>query len=185
MIRNLTELTIGSPVVHIDHGVGRYMGLQLIKTNELEAEYLTLGVVLQMAIKFMFRFLLHLISRYTGYDPDHAPLHKLGNKKWDKIKEKTAQRIYDVAAELLDVYSRRQASPGFAFPQPAKEFQSFRSAFPFEETPDQTRAINDTITDMTSVRSMDRLVCGDVGFGKTEVAMQAAFLAVMGENTLS
>lgn len=176
MIRNLTELNIGSPVVHIDHGVGRYQGLQLIKTNDIEAEYLTLeyadGDKIYVPVTS-----LHLISRYTGSDPEHAPVYKLGSKKWDKIKEKVAKQIRDVAADLLDIYSRRQASPGFAFPNVGHEFQIFRSNFPFEETPDQSRAIDEVIKDMVSARSMDRLICGDVGFGKTEVAIQAAFIA--------
>jgi transcription-repair coupling factor (superfamily II helicase) len=177
IIRNLTELHIGDPVVHLQHGVGRYLGLQTIKTGEIEGEYLALeyadGDKIYVPVSS-----LNLISRYSGADAEHAPLQKLGSKQWDKIKEKTTKRIRDVAAELLDIYGRRQSAPGFAFHKPDKEYQIFRNAFPFEETPDQQSAINDVLRDMTAARSMDRLVCGDVGFGKTEVAMQAAFLAV-------
>lgn len=176
MIRNLTELHIGDPVVHINHGVGRYVGLQTIQTGDLEAEYLTLQYADNDKI-YVPVSSLHLISRYTGADADHAPLQKLGSKQWDKIKEKTAKRVRDVAAELLDIYGRREAAPGFAFKKPDKDYEKFRSEFPFEETPDQHSAIQDVLHDMTRARSMDRLVCGDVGFGKTEVAMQAAFIA--------
>lgn len=177
IIRNLTELHIGDPVVHLQHGVGRYLGLQTIKTGDIEGEYLALAYADGDKI-YVPVSSLNLISRYTGADAEHAPLQKLGSKQWDKIKEKTAKRIRDVAAELLDIYGRRQSAPGFAFHKPDKEYQLFRNAFPFEETPDQQTAINDVLRDMTAARSMDRLVCGDVGFGKTEVAMQAAFLAV-------
>ena len=177
MIRNLTELEIGSPVVHLDHGVGRYMGLTILTNNQTEAEFLTLeyagGDKIYVPVAS-----LHLISRYTGADAENAPLQRLGSKQWEKIKERTAKRVRDVAAELLKIYSEREASPGFAFKPTGPEFLSFRNAFPFEETPDQTHAINDVVSDMVATKSMDRLICGDVGFGKTEVAMQAAFLAV-------
>lgn len=176
MIRNLTELHIGDPVVHINHGVGRYLGLQTIQTGELEAEYLQLQYAGNDKI-YVPVSSLHLISRYTGVDADHAPLQKLGSKQWDKIKEKTAKRVRDVAAELLDIYGRREASTGHAFKWDEKDYQKFRSEFSFEETPDQQTAIQDVLKDMKQARSMDRLVCGDVGFGKTEVAMQAAFIA--------
>ena len=177
MIRSLTELQIGAPVVHIEHGVGRYQGLQIIKTGDIEGEYLTLVYAEDDKI-YVPVDSLHLISRYTGMDAEHAPLHKLGNKSWAKAKKKSEERVRDVAAELLDVYSRRQASEGFAMRVPDEDFQKFRHAFPFEETPDQQQAIAAVINDMTNSTCMDRLVCGDVGFGKTEVAMQAAFLAV-------
>ncbi|MDE3399518.1 MAG: transcription-repair coupling factor, partial [Coxiella burnetii] len=177
LIRNLTELHIGDPVVHIQHGVGRYLGLQTIKTSDQEAEYLTLQYADNDKI-YVPVSSLYLISRYAGADASHAPLQKLGSKQWEKIKEKTQKHIRDVAAELLDIYSRRQAATGFTFSIPEKEYSLFRQAFPFEETPDQSAAINDVIVDMSSKRSMDRLICGDVGFGKTEVAMQAAFIAV-------
>lgn len=177
MIRNLTELHIGAPIVHLDHGVGRYLGLEQIRAGDQEGEYLKLeyagGDKIYVPVTS-----LHLISRYTGADADHAPLQKLGTKQWQTIKRKTAEKVRDVAAELLDIYSRRQASQGHAFKKPDHAFLQFRRAFPFEETPDQSRAIDEVIADMTVPRSMDRLICGDVGFGKTEVAMQAAFLAV-------
>lgn len=177
IIRNLTELNMGAAIVHIHHGVGRYRGLRTIKTGDIEGEYLTLEYANQDKI-YVPVTSLHLISRYTGSDPENAPLQKLGSRQWEKIKDRATKRIRDVAAELLDIYGRRKAATGFAFPKPDKDFLAFREAFPFEETPDQTLAIDDVINDMTSPRSMDRLICGDVGFGKTEVAMQAAFLAV-------
>lgn len=176
IIRDLTELKIGAPVVHISHGVGRYMGLQIIKTDNFEAEFLTLeyagGDKLYVPVSA-----LHMIARYTGRDDDLAPLYQLGSKKWEKVKRKTAERVKDVAAELLDIYSRRQAKKGYAFEKPNNHYLRFASEFPFEETPDQQKSIADVINDMTSTRPMDRLICGDVGFGKTEVAMRAAFLA--------
>lgn len=176
MIRNLTELNIGAPVVHIDHGVGRYIGLQIIDMGGVNGEYLTLeyagGDKIYVPVAS-----LHLISRYTGADSDHAPIQRLGSSQWQKIKDKTAKRVRDVAAELLNIYSKRQAHPATAIKKSNLEFQTFRNAFPFEETPDQTLAIDAVIADMCSEKCMDRLVCGDVGFGKTEVAMQAAFLA--------
>jgi transcription-repair coupling factor (superfamily II helicase) len=179
MIRNLTELKIGAPVVHTDHGVGRYLGLEQMTAGGQQGEYLKLEYAGSDKIYVPVTD-LHKISRYTGADADSAPLQRLGTKQWQTIKRKTAEQVRDVAAELLDVYSRRQASPGHAFKTPDHHFLQFRRAFPFEETPDQTKAIDEVISDMTTARSMDRLVCGDVGFGKTEVAMQAAFLAVQG-----
>ena len=162
--------------MHIDHGVGRYLGLEQMSAGGQQGEYLKLeyagGDKIYVPVTD-----LHKISRYTGADAEHAPLQKLGTKQWQTIKRKTAEQVRDVAAELLDVYSRRQAAPGHAFKEPDHHFLQFRRAFPFEETPDQTRAIDEVIDDMIHPRSMDRLICGDVGFGKTEVAMQAAFLA--------
>jgi transcription-repair coupling factor (superfamily II helicase) len=177
LIRNLTELRIGAPVVHIDHGVGRYLGLEQISAGGQEGEYLKLEYAGGDKI-YVPVTALQQISRYTGADADSAPLQRLGTQQWQAIKRKTAEQVRDVAAELLDIYSRRQASQGYAFNPPGPSFLQFRSAFPFEETPDQTTAINAVIADMTASGCMDRLVCGDVGFGKTEVAMQAAFLAV-------
>lgn len=176
MIHNLTELHSGDPVVHLNHGVGRYLGLQTIKTNDQETEYLTLQYANDDKI-YVPVASLHLISRYTGADATHAPLQKLGSKQWDKIKKRTAKRVRDAAVELLDIYSRRAAAPGYAFKKPDKDYEKFRNEFPFEETPDQQSAIHDVLKDMTRAHSMERLICGDVGFGKTEVAMQAAFLA--------
>ena len=165
LIRNLTELTVGAPVVHIDHGVGRYGGLEVIETNGIQTEYLTLEYANDDKI-YVPVASLHLITRYTGSDAEGAPLHRLGSKQWDKIKKTANQRIHDVAAELLDVYSRREASKGFSFPPPDKTFQAFRDAFPFEETPDQRNTIDRVIDAMTKPQAMDHLVCGDVGFGK-------------------
>lgn len=176
MIRNLTELQIGAPVVHLNHGIGRYLGLKTIETDQVEAEYLMLEYANADKI-YVPVGSLNLISRYTGADSEHAPLQKLGSKQWDKIKSKAAEQIRDVAAELLDVYSRREAAKGFSFKIDQQELQTFAQGFPFEETPDQLRAIEEVIADMQSEHCMDRLVCGDVGFGKTEVAMRAAFVA--------
>jgi transcription-repair coupling factor (superfamily II helicase) len=177
LIKNLTELNIGSPVVHVDHGIGRYLGLQTIKTGDIEGEYLTLEYAAGDKIYVPVSD-LHRISRYTGADSEHAPISRLGSKSWQKTKEKVAEKLRDVAAELLDIYSKREASSGFSYAAPSEDFIKFRAAFPFEETKDQTDAINAVISDMLGSKPMDRLVCGDVGFGKTEVAMQAAFLAV-------
>jgi transcription-repair coupling factor (superfamily II helicase) len=176
-IKNLTELRIGAPVVHLDHGVGRYRGLQDISVDEQSSEFLTLeyadGAKLYVPVSS-----LHLISRYSGADADMAPLHRLGSDQWQKARRKAAEKIRDVAAELLDIYARRAARPGQSLELPQKAYQRFASAFPFEETPDQETAIAAVLADMQAPTATDRLVCGDVGFGKTEVAMRAAFVAV-------
>ncbi len=176
IIRDLTELKIGAPVVHINHGVGKYLGLQIIKTGDIEAEYLTLEYADKDRLYVPIAS-LHLIARYTGRDDENAPSHQLGTRKWERIKQKTAEKVRDIAAELLDIYARRQAKEGFAFSKPNNYYAAFAGEFPFEETPDQGKAIEEVIQDMTSAHPMDRLVCGDVGFGKTEVAMRATFLA--------
>ena len=180
IIRNLAELKIGDPVVHEDHGVGRYLGLQTLDIGDGPGEFLSLeyadGDKLYIPV-----LALHLISRYTGTDPDKAPLHKLGGDAWDKAKRRALEKAHDAAAELLEIYALRATRTGHAFPAPDEHYQSFASAFPFEETPDQERAINEVLQDMQTAKPMDRLVCGDVGFGKTEVAMRATFLAVMGK----
>ncbi|WP_323752138.1 transcription-repair coupling factor [Marinobacter sp.] len=174
--RDLSELRIGSPVVHIDHGVGRYKGLETISAGGESNEFLTLeyagGSKLYVPVSS-----LHLISRYAGTDEEHAPLHKLGTDRWSNAKQKALEKIRDTAAELLDVYARREARKGFQFEDPKEAYRAFAAGFPFEETPDQQVAIQAVFEDMTSEQPMDRLVCGDVGFGKTEVAMRAAFLA--------
>ncbi|MFN7096894.1 MAG: transcription-repair coupling factor, partial [Gammaproteobacteria bacterium] len=176
-VRNLTELSIGSPIVHIDHGVGRYLGLQLIKAGDIEGEFLTIeyaaGDKLYIPVTS-----LHLISRYSGVDLEHAPLHRLGTPQWQKAKEKAAEQVRDVAAELLELYAKRSARAGFKFTAPDNDYHRFAAGFPFEETVDQTTTITAVLNDMQSGQPMDRLVCGDVGFGKTEVAMRAAFMAV-------
>lgn len=184
IIRSLAELKIGDPVVHEDHGVGRYLGLQTLDIGDGPAEFLTLeyadGDKLYIPV-----LSLHLISRYTGTDPEHAPLHKLGGEAWEKAKRRALEKAHDAAAELLEIYALRAARQGHAFPAPDEHYQSFASAFPFEETPDQERAIGEVLQDMQSTKPMDRLVCGDVGFGKTEVAMRATFLAVMGKTQVA
>lgn len=179
IVKNLTELKIGSPVVHIDHGVGRYRGLQTITIDDQTNEFLMLEYADETKL-YVPVTNLHLISRYSGTDEELAPLHKLGNEIWQKAKRKAAEQIRDTAAELLEVYARRAARKGFAFADPKEAYLNFASSFPFEETPDQQRAIEAVIADMLSPKPMDRLVCGDVGFGKTEVAMRAAFVASHG-----
>ncbi len=179
VIKNLTELTVGSPVVHEEHGVGRYLGLQTLDSGGHINEYLMLeyagGDKLYVPVSS-----LHLISRYAGVSEESSPLHRLGTEQWSKAKTKAAERAHDVAAELLDIYARRAARKGHAFPALDDQYATFAAAFPFEETPDQQEAIIELIADMTSNKPMDRLICGDVGFGKTEVAMRAAFIAVQG-----
>ena len=178
LVRNLAELKIGQPVVHLDHGVGRYGGLVTLDTGGIKAEYLLLNYANESKL-YVPVTSLHLISRYVGGSDESAPLHKWGNEAWAKSRQKAAEKIRDVAAELLDVYAQREAKKGFAFKYDREEFQQFAATFPFEETYDQEMAINAVISDMCQPKAMDRLVCGDVGFGKTEVAMRAAFLAVM------
>lgn len=179
VVRNLTELREGAPVVHIDHGVGRYRGLVNLTIEDQQAEFLSLEYADEAKL-YVPVANLHLIARYTGADDDNAPLHRMGSEQWQKAKRKAAEQVCDVAAELLDVYARRAARAGHAFSHPERDYQAFADAFPFEETADQEAAINAVIKDMVSKQPMDRLVCGDVGFGKTEVAMRAAFLAVHG-----
>ncbi len=177
IVRNLNDLTVGAPVVHEDHGVGRYIGLQTLNIQAIETEFLTLeymgGDKLYVPVSN-----LHLVSRYTGADNESAPWHKLGSDSWSRVKQKAAERARDVAAELLEVYARREAKHGFKFDTDIHDYISFAASFPFEETPDQQSAIDDVLKDMQSSKPMDRVVCGDVGFGKTEVAMRAAFIAV-------
>ena len=177
IIRNLTELTIGAPVIHEDHGVGRYRGLMTLTTGDITAEYLELEYADGDKL-FVPVASLQLISRFSGMDAEHAPLHKLGSGQWQKAKSKAAQRVHDVAAELLEIYARREARRGYAFPIDEDAYRTFAQAFPFEETPDQQTTIEAVLADMQAPQPMDRLVCGDVGFGKTEVAMRAAFVAV-------
>lgn len=176
VIRNLAELTPGQAVVHLDHGVGRFLGLQTLDAGGIPAEYLTLeyakGAKLYVPVSS-----LHLISRYTGGETDHAPLHTLGTETWSKAKQKAAERIRDVAAQLLDIYAQRAAKPGHAYQLDWDGYRAFSESFPFEETADQQQAISAVLNDMQSPNAMDRLVCGDVGFGKTEVAMRAAYIA--------
>jgi len=176
VIRDLTELSLGAPVVHEDHGVGRYQGMQTLTVGGVTTEFITIeyagGDKLYVPVSS-----LHLIGRYTGAAPEQAPLHKLGSDQWTKAKRRAAEKVRDVAAELLDIYARRAARQGFAFAAPDAQYRAFAATFPFEETPDQQTAINAVIEGLTHSQPMDRLVCGDVGFGKTEVAMRAAFIA--------
>ncbi|MEE8057842.1 MAG: transcription-repair coupling factor [Pseudomonadales bacterium] len=177
IIKNLTELRMGAPVVHLDHGVGRYRGLQEITVADQDTEFLTLeyadGAKLYVPVSS-----LHLISRYSGADAEHAPLHRLGSEQWQKAKRKAAVKIRDVAAELLDIYARRAARPGQKLDIPKQAYETFAASFPFEETPDQKTTIAAVLQDLQTATATDRLVCGDVGFGKTEVAMRATFVAV-------
>jgi len=177
IIRNLAELQDGSPVVHEDHGVGRFLGLEALTVGGVENEFIKLeyadGDKLYVPVAN-----LNLISRYSGIDPAHAPLHKLGSGQWEKAKKRAKERIYDVAVELLEVQAQREARVGLSFNLQRDAYNTFVQDFPFEETPDQQAAIEAVIEEMQGEKPMDRLVCGDVGFGKTEVAMRAAFVAV-------
>ncbi len=179
VVRNLAELQEGAPVVHEEHGIGRYLGLQHLDVGGMEQEFLTIeyagGDKLYVPVAS-----LHLISRYTGGADETAPLHRLGSDQWEKAKKRAAKKVRDTAAELLEIHARRAARQGFAFPPPGDDYRQFAAQFEFEETPDQQAAIDAVIEDMTSPRPMDRVVCGDVGFGKTEVALRAAFLATAG-----
>ena len=177
VFNNLDELDIGSPVVHQEHGVGRYLGLQTLNVGGIDAEFLMLeyagGDKIYVPVAS-----LHLIGRYSGVTAENAPLHKLGTEQWSKAKKKAMERARDVAAELLDIHAKRAARQGFAFDIENSDYEAFAAAFPFEETPDQLSAIDAILQDMAATQPMDRVVCGDVGFGKTEVAMRAAFVAV-------
>ncbi|MCC9001828.1 MAG: transcription-repair coupling factor, partial [Candidatus Competibacter sp.] len=177
IIRNLTDLNPGTPVVHEEHGIGRYAGLERLEVAGIDGEFVVVeyagGDRLYVPVAS-----LHLLSRYTGASPESAPLHKLGSGQWEKVRRKAAEQVNDAAAELLDIYARREARPGHAFSLTETDYFAFAAAFPFEETPDQQAAIEAVIADMRADKPMDRVVCGDVGFGKTEVAMRAAFVAV-------
>lgn len=179
MLKDLSELRLDDPVVHEQHGVGRYKGLVNIDFGEGETELLLLEYFgedkLYVPVSQLF-----LISRYSGGPPESAPLHRLGSGQWDKAKKKALKQIRDTAAELLNLYAQRASRKGHAFTLGLHDYEAFCEGFPFEETPDQLEAIENVIKDMQSGRPMDRLVCGDVGFGKTEVALRAAFVAVMG-----
>ncbi|MCK3654814.1 transcription-repair coupling factor [Pasteurellaceae bacterium Macca] len=178
LIRNLAELKIGQAVVHLEHGVGRYGGLTTLDAGGMQTEYLALHYANDAKL-YVPVASLHLISRYIGGADENAPLHKLGSEAWTKSRQKAAEKIRDVAAELLDVYAKRESQSGFAFQYDREAYQQFSASFPYAETEDQRLAINAVISDMCQAKAMDRLVCGDVGFGKTEVAIRAAFLAVM------
>lgn len=177
LVRSLTELSIGAPVVHIDHGVGRYQGLVTLSIDAQDHEFLQLDYANDAKV-YVPVTNLHLISRYSGGDPDLAPLHKLGTDAWTKAKRKALEQIHDVAAELLHIQARRKSKPGISYELDQSSYMQFSAGFAYEETLDQANAIEATLSDMQLAKPMDRLVCGDVGFGKTEVAMRAAFVAV-------
>jgi transcription-repair coupling factor (superfamily II helicase) len=177
MLRDLSELKVGDPVVHEQHGIGRYLGLETLSLEDGESEFLLLeyegGDKLYVPVSQ-----LGVIGRYSGAQPEEAPLHKLGSGQWDKAKARAAKQVRDTAAELLALYAKRAARLGHAFAIKPHDLEAFAAGFGFEETPDQAQAIEAVITDMAAGKPMDRLVCGDVGFGKTEVALRAAFTAV-------
>lgn len=176
IIRDLTELTIGAPIVHVDHGVGRYQGLVSMELGGMEGEFLTIeyakGDKLYVPVAQ-----LGLVSRYTGTAPELAPLHSLGGDAWERARKKAAEKVRDVAAELLGIYAQREARGGESMPIDRQMVEEFGATFPFEETPDQLQAIDSVLHDLAAPRAMDRVICGDVGFGKTEVALRAAFAA--------
>ena len=183
LIKDLSELNPGDPVVHVNHGIGRYRGLVHIDlANGADggaSEFLHLEYA-DRATLYVPVAQLHLIGRYTGVSADEAPLHKLGSGQWEKARRRAAEQVRDTAAELLALYAQRAAREGHAHRYSAHDYEAFAASFGFEETPDQRAAIHAVIQDLISPRPMDRLVCGDVGFGKTEVALRAAFVAVAG-----
>ncbi len=179
MVRDLSELKIGDPVVHANHGIGRYLGLISEDMGEGTTEFLHLEYANETKL-YVPVSQLHLISRYSGASPEDAPLHTMGSGQWEKAKRRAAQQVRDTAAELLNLYAQRALREGHAFQYSAHDYEAFAESFGFDETPDQAAAINAVIRDMTGGKPMDRLICGDVGFGKTEVALRAAFVAVMG-----
>ena len=174
IIRDLTELTLGAPIVHVDHGVGRYQGLLSMDVGGMDGEFLTIeyakGDKLYVPVAQ-----LGLVSRYSGTAPELAPLHSLGGDAWERARKKAAEKVRDVAAELLAIYAQREARGGESMPIDRQLVEEFGSTFPFEETPDQETAIEAVLNDLAAPRAMDRVICGDVGFGKTEVALRAAF----------
>jgi transcription-repair coupling factor (superfamily II helicase) len=175
-IQSLADLQLSAPVVHEDHGVGRYQGLKTITVAGIATEFLCIEYANEDKL-YVPVSSLHLISRYAGASEENAPLHRLGGDRWQRSRKKAQQKIHDIAVELLDIQARREAMQGYAHRIAIDEYQQFASEFPFEETPDQQTAIESVIDDMRAQRPMDRIVCGDVGFGKTEVGMRAAFIA--------
>ncbi|MDR1310346.1 MAG: transcription-repair coupling factor, partial [Burkholderiaceae bacterium] len=179
MVRDIAELKVGDPVVHVNHGIGRYRGLAPLEAAQDETEFLHLQYANNTALHVPVSH-LHLISRYAGASSEDAPLHTLGSGQWEKARQQAEKKVLDTAAELLDLYAKRALRKGHAFSLTMRDYEAFADSFGFEETPDQSIAIQAVIADMTSEQPMDRLICGDVGFGKTEVALRAAFIAVMG-----
>ena len=177
VLRDLSEVKVGDPVVHEQHGIGRYRGLVTMDLGEGESELLTLeyagGDKLYVPVSS-----LHLVSRYSGAPVEAAPLHQLGSGQWEKARRKAARQVRDTAAELLHLYAQRSVRQGYAFSVKPHDLEAFCEGFPFEETPDQAAAVNAVVEDLKNGKPMDRLICGDVGFGKTEVALRAAFVAV-------
>ena len=178
MLRDLSELKVGDPVVHEQHGIARYQGLVNMDLGEGEGEFLLLEYAGNDRL-YVPVAQLHVVSRYSGGAPDTAPLHKLGTATWDKAKRRAMQQVRDTAAELLNLYAQRATRKGHAFKHSPHDYEAFCAGFGFEETPDQAAAIEAVIADLQSGKPMDRLICGDVGFGKTEVALRAAFVAAM------
>jgi transcription-repair coupling factor (superfamily II helicase) len=178
MLRDLSELKTGDPVVHEQHGIARYQGLVNLDLGEGENEFLLLVYAGEDKL-YVPVSQLHVISRYSGGAPEAAPLHKLGSGTWDKAKRRAMQQVRDTAAELLNIYAQRATRKGHAFKLTYHDYEAFAEGFGFEETPDQAAAIEAVLLDLQSGKPMDRLICGDVGFGKTEVALRAAFVAVM------
>jgi len=176
IIRDLTELSVGAPIVHVDHGVGRYQGLVSMELGGMEGEFLVIeyakGDKLYVPVAQ-----LGLVSRYSGTAPELAPLHSLGGDAWERARKKAAEKVRDVAAELLAIYAQREARGGESINIDRGMVEEFGTSFPFEETPDQEQAIDAVLQDLAAPRAMDRVICGDVGFGKTEVALRAAFAA--------
>jgi transcription-repair coupling factor (superfamily II helicase) len=177
MVRDLSEVRVGDPVVHEEHGIGRYLGLVTLDVGDGVTEFLEL-IYANDAKLYVPVSNLHVISRYSGASPDAAPLHELGSGQWEKAKRKAAAQAHDTAAELLNLYAQRAARVGHAFSFKQHDYEAFAEGFGFEETPDQQAAIDAVVADLAAGRPMDRLVCGDVGFGKTEVALRAAFIAL-------
>jgi transcription-repair coupling factor (superfamily II helicase) len=177
MVRDLSEVRIGDPVVHEQHGIGRYLGLVTLDVGDGETEFLEL-IYANDAKLYVPVSSLSLIGRYSGASPDAAPLHELGSGQWEKAKKKAAKQAHDTAAELLNLYAQRAARIGHAFELKSHDYEAFAEGFAFDETPDQRAAIEAVIGDLAVGKPMDRLVCGDVGFGKTEVALRAAFVAL-------
>jgi transcription-repair coupling factor (superfamily II helicase) len=178
MLKDLSELKVGDPVVHQEHGIGRYRGLVSLDMGDGQSEFLHIDYANDAKL-YVPVGALHLISRYSGMDPEHAPLHTLGSGQWEKAKRRAAMQARDTAAELLNLYAQRAARKGMACKYDAHSYDAFCAGFPFEETADQSAAIHAVVQDLISEKPMDRLVCGDVGFGKTEVALRAAFVALM------
>ena len=184
IIRSLAELNIGDAIVHEDHGVGRYVGLENHRIDDIDNELLVIEY--HGGDKLFIPVLsLEAISRYIGGGPESAPLHKLGTDTWSKARQKAQEKAYDVAAELLEVQAMRMARQGFSFNEPDDSYSAFAAGFKFEETPDQQKVIDDVIDDMIQAKPMDRLVCGDVGFGKTEIAMRACYMAIASNKQVS